>query len=750
MIRFSKSAWVLSAALGAGLAMLPCIAGATGQCAPAVPSEQYLHNPDYFPPFVAGKLGWVRREFTPEFLVPVYLALSGTRLGAATQQQIVRYWMDLHHVDSYGDDKGPVKPDPETLWKEARKKIRGAPLPESFAGLYYGLNRTCLKDSFRTARKTLERVQGLPGVAAGDVAAWALAQDQVFGHCLMGVEGSHPPAPLPATAPAVLRAERDYQIAAAQFYGGDYPAAAASFARIAADPASPWASWGTYLEARAHLRHATLVNKPDELKAARPLLERVLTQAQDPEMRKNARALLGFVQIRLEPGPRMRQLAADLQKDHEGYLNDLRDYLFAIARLPDPRNRGADPSRQDASSPRFLPDEHERLRRESDLTDWLLTFNRPRAIEDLTLPGALEHSLERYQKTGSLPWLVAAISLVPPGHASAGMLMDAAGKLPRSSPAYDTAIHHLLRLLRASSDKADRAAFARRLDAELAAREKDPPSSLRNQLLDWRYELAGSLDEALAYSERLGLGDEGCGFPFEATGEPPSLQKATRHMTDRLVRAIEREAPLTRIAALATHPKLPVALRPSLVALAFARGLILGERDPAAAAIAGRFEPQARALLPEPARKHLDAARASSTPEERRFHFALILLPRTALSPVALAEGDVWCGSPLDSPPQQEDAASRSRFSAADAKQAAAEHARLKELGGSFALAVRWTLEYGKLHPEDPRLPEVLRDINQMSRRVQCDSTEWSKKAFLFMHKTYPEHPLTKKVKYWY
>lgn len=749
MIRLKKGAPALSAALGACIAVLPSLAGATGQCSPSVPAEQYLHHPDYFPPFVAGKLGLVRREFTPEFLVPVYLTLSGTKLGAATQKQLAQYWADLHHLHTYADEKKPVPPDPEGQWKEARKKVRGAPLPESFANIYYGLNETCLKDSFRTALKTLQRVQGLPGVTAGDVAAWALAQDQVFSHCRMGTREPNPPAPLPVTASPVLRAERDYQIAAARFYAGDYPGAAAGFSRIAQDPASPWASWGTYLEARAHLRHGTLNNKPDELMAARPLLERVLQQAATPEMRKNARALLGFVQIRLEPGLRLRQLATELQRDHEGYLNDLRDYLFALARLPDPRNQGADTGRE-ASSPRFQSDEREKLRRDSDLIDWMLTFNRPRGFEDLTLPGALEHSLERYQKTGSLPWLVAAISLVPPGHASARMLMDAAGKLTRSSPAYDTAIHHVLRLLQASSDKADRAAFARRVDAEIAARSKDPPSSLRNQLLDWRYELAGSLEESLVYSERLGLGDETCGFPFEASGEPPSLQQATRHMTDRLVRSIEREAPLLRIAALAAHPKLPAALRPSLAVLGFARGLLLGERDPAAAAIAARLEPQARALISEPVRKHLDAARAAATPEERRFYIALSLLERRTINPVSLSEDEGWCGTPLDSTQRSEDA-DRSRFSAADAKQAAAEHARLKELGnGSFALAVRWTLEYGKLHPEDQRLPEVLRDINQLSRSANCDATEWSKKAFLFMHKTYPQHPLTKKVKYWY
>lgn len=232
-----------------GLASAPSSVHATGQCEPEQPKEQYVHHPDFLPPFAAGRLGIVRREFSREFLVPAYLLLSGNTFDAATQKQLLGYWQEAHYVAS----TEPGLPSAESAWKEARKKVRGALVPDSYKDLYYG-SWICADDAFRTAVKTLARLQHQPGVSSGDVAAWAQAQDQVFKHCLSSTKDPDLPTALPSSAPAALRAERDYQIAAARFYSGDHLGAAAAFGRIAQDPASPWAPWGTYLEARAHLR----------------------------------------------------------------------------------------------------------------------------------------------------------------------------------------------------------------------------------------------------------------------------------------------------------------------------------------------------------------------------------------------------------------------------------------------------------------------------------------------------------------
>lgn len=77
------------------------------------------------------------------------------------------------------------------------------------------------------------------------------------------------------------------------------------------------------------------------------------------------------------------------------------------------------------------------------------------------------------------------------------------------------------------------------------------------------------------------------------------------------------------------------------------------------------------------------------------------------------------------------------------------EYDTLMKTGGGIVATARAIIDYAKLHPEDPRAPQALYDLNRLSRRP-CSSTEWSKRAFTFMHTTYPNHPLTKKVKYWY
>ncbi len=328
-----------------------------------------------------------------------------------------------------------------------------------------------------------------------------------------------------------------------------------------------------------------------------------------------------------------------------------------------------------------------------------------------------------------------------------------------------------MRLLATSKLPADQATFAARVDAELKARASDPPSTLVNQLLDWRQGFSTTLTEMLAVSVRFELGAEGCGFAQAAAKAPPTRAAADHLVSPRLALVLERGAPLARLVTLLDDPALPATVKPGLKLMVWERALLLGENDASVQPMVDKLEP----VVPSNAKfdAAMKAAHAAATPEARRFELALFFLSNGWLDPVSIdgpAGGHplfVWCppGNPdsyddsgnLDDTDEVKAALHKAAdgdaqrfFTPAERKQGAAEVAKLDAMGGGFAVVVGWTLAYAALHPEDPRLPRALYDINVASKRVHCNSTGWSKKAFLFMHDKYPNDPLTKKVQYWY
>ena len=95
--------------------------------------------------------------------------------------------------------------------------------------------------------------------------AWLDAQDAVFATCQEEVALP----PLPAGAPAWLKADRAYQAAAHALYAGRTTEAAAGFGAISLDDGSPWRGMGPYLKARALRRAALAEPSPERFTLAR-------------------------------------------------------------------------------------------------------------------------------------------------------------------------------------------------------------------------------------------------------------------------------------------------------------------------------------------------------------------------------------------------------------------------------------------------------------------------------------------------
>src|SRR5262249_46672654 len=133
-------------------------------------------------------------------------------------------------------------------------------------------------------------------------------------------------------------------------------------------------------------------------------------------------------------------------------------------------------------------------------------------------------SLQKWAKTNSIHWLLAAISKADSQSPRLADLISAAAKVPATSPGYATAMYHALRLM-IDTGKKDEA--RRTLDA-LIANNKLPGSAI-NQFLTLRLKLAQNLDEFLKYAQRkpvaLSYNDDGFELPSDLQGEDNPVLK---------------------------------------------------------------------------------------------------------------------------------------------------------------------------------------------------------------------------------
>jgi hypothetical protein len=335
----------------------------------------------------------------------------------------------------------------------------------------------CQEDAFRTATATLESRAKTWGAHSAEVAEWIKGQDAVFSNCSAsnpapfygdGRPVIHPSSPTvtAADAPPLLRQDRAYQIAAAQFYAPQLAPARASFQAIAQDTTSPWRGVARYLVARTLIREAFLhaKNGPDDTMAA--FDANLMKQAQHelesmraeklPGISPHAvETMLNLVRIRTEPLERLRELATALAGpkadpnytqdmiDLNWYLNGKLDSLairedagagsFEVvdqnngnrALGADEKSRGFDKAFSDTAD----------LRASSPMIDWLVTFQSPSK-------GAKKHALAEWKRTSKTPWLVAGLMKASPSDAETPALIETAAQVAPTSPAWATVTYH--------------------------------------------------------------------------------------------------------------------------------------------------------------------------------------------------------------------------------------------------------------------------------------------------------------------
>ena len=512
---------------------------------PPMASFVSLYRPD--PPlqrFAAGQLGLIQPNWDTTYQYVVYRYLAGPGFDSDEQKVLLSIWNAPHEpLADWSARDG---------WIAARAKIPGAPAIQTidvFArGPAFTFFRNCNDDAFSTATATLAAMTDRFGASSAQAQRWLDAQDIVFQNCPGSKKTPHIPGPL-SDGTAFERAQRAYQIACANFYGQNFDAAAAMFTAIAADSSSPWRTLAPYLVARTTIRKATLsgVNNDDALLAqADSELRSVVSGSPSADLRASALGLLGFVGCRLHPQEReVAEVRAIMRPHSAGTLaQNFKDYQECGT-----PGEGTPPLTSRIVDGVVVY--HGNLYAD-DLDDWLSTI-RDTGLAPTLGPDMHTHSIDKWHRMRSLPWLIASLAQTPASDPEATELITAAMRVPRGSPGFVTMRFHAARVL-IERGKTEQARAM--LDAMLVNRS-GLPRSAANGFAWLRLKLARNLDEFLTYAMRYPIGVAGDELA-DQFADPFLQQLAAGPMFDvDGAEAMDRWMPLSVLKQAAGSPILP-------------------------------------------------------------------------------------------------------------------------------------------------------------------------------------------------
>jgi hypothetical protein len=762
--------------------------------------------------YAAGKLGILQRGYYHVYLFEAYRNLSAKPFNAAELASL-GFQPTSASQQNASPSQNPAEPENWiATWESTRANLLGEkptnsprafdPVGVTRAGMQderYVAYYNCLSGAFENAVHTLQSRATQFGAQSAVIKEWIAAQDQVFENCSADI--SYPPKPKPAIIPAashpedpaIIRADRAYQIAAALFYAGDLDAAQKAFEGIAKDSSSPYQKIAPYLRARSLVRKGTLQANDSEydvdaLSLAEAQLRAILTDKDSPDFHFAAERLLGFVRIRLHRQDRLHELEASLQSSApaKSFNQDLTDYLWLLDRPVLTKTVTITPASEGKTAQKGVTvDESSRLAG-ADMTDWILTFSH-------SCGECYDHSLQRWNETKSLPWLVAALSQADAKESALPALLAAVSKVGPDSPAYLTLTFHRLRLLEQSGNVD---AARHDLDELLAQQRNSMPISARNEFLALRMKLASNLAEFLQFAPRLstdatgvapipaGKSDYDPGSPEYAVTRPHFDSDASVVLTEKL--------PLRLLADAAKSNTLAPALRSDIAVSAWTRAILL-KND----AIAREMTPVVTELVPE-LKDDLAEYAKTSDPEAGESAAVFAILRNPGFRPfVSASPGRGWFYSTTDNHfnsidnfgdnwwcnflPTQKNQRPTGGFylmfstlraplqeiypggvvSAPALLSAQDKNTADEEVNALAAQpsAPRWlgefTINWAKAHPDDPRVPEALHNIVR-SWRYGCTETDqrdapnYSKDAFEILHTRYPDNDWTKKTPYWF
>ena len=734
----------------------------TNACGPFFTDAVFVFtvHPDFpLERFASGKLGIVSPKWARSYLVVAYRNLSGAPLSQTEAKDIKALWDERLNLSFDESSEEWAK-----KWNEARAKVPGTQ-PVQFDAYRnrekpneYESFLNCQADAITNAEALLnERITRF-GADSPQVHDWLTAQDTVFMNCH---EGQHIPQPVPADADQLIRADRAYQIAAANFYATNYDEARQQFDAIAKEKNSPYRIIAPYLAARAMLRKGSFAEKAEDKTAALTDAENrfkaILQDSSLAPAHDMAARLLNLTSLRLHPETKLHEIAHTIAKPNasKNFKQDVWDYTVLMDNfLGDGSEDESSPKKQ---IPESLPSD--------DLTDWII------AMEGSTDAANAAHSLQRWEQTKSVAWLVAAMTNSKGRDAKAADLVAAAGRVAHSSAAFPSLAFHTARLFMESGRSNDARIY---LDNVLTNERQYLDASATNQLMAARMMLAENLDEFLKNAQRkpaaFSLNDDGREIP-EDEKEAAETAKDHEILFDIDAANIFNKAmPAALMKDAARSSVLAPNLKRDVAQAAFMRAALIDDRESALQAL-----PILQKFYPE-LKEFLSAYQSAAAPDARRFAAAFIALKFPGLRPfvstgvgrtTALSEMDsyrdnYWCAEPP--PPlggalgEDETGSSKAKpvtppeFLRASQTLATRQYAALQALGTAPNFLCKTAIEWTEKNPNDPRSPEALH-LAVRSTRYGCTDKEtgrWSKAAFDLLHRRYPNTKWANATKYWF
>jgi hypothetical protein len=404
--------------------------------------------------------------------------------------------------------------------------------------------------------------------------------------------------------------------------------------------------------------------------------------------------------------------------------------------------------------------------RGDELTDWIVTFEDGSAA-------ASSQSLERWEQTKALPWLVAATSKANGRQPKVDALISAAAGVDRASPAFPSLAFHRVRLLIESNRNAEARAT---LDKILADDRRNLSPSAVNLLMAQRMTLAQNLDEFLQSAQRVpaGFSDDSDGREIpEEESEVKDTVKGLEFFFDLdAANVFNRLMPVAIIRDATRGKTLAPNLRKDVAQAAFVRAAMIDDRETAAQAA-----PLLQEMYPE-LKAFVGAYQKAATPDERRFAAAYLSLKfpgfrpyvtagirrTTAMDEIDSYRDNWWCTEPPTSmsgaASQGEDEEGKSKpkqvttpeFLRPSQTLGTKQFAALQALGTAPNYLCRIAIEWTEKNPADPRAPEALH-LAVRSTRYGCTDKEtgrWSKAAYDLLHRRYPNTTWARNTKYWF
>lgn len=749
--------------------------------------------------FAGGNLGIVQPGWAKSYLVMAYRYLSGKPLSKAEQESVVRLWHDRIMKGSTLD--ADLYHDPKDEYLSLRCKALGDN-PKSISDVAWKMDRYVYENgigdsAFKLAKVTLANLLAKYPPKSQPVKDWIKAQDGLFG---IGTTKTIVPPELPASADVMLRDARVYQIAAANFYLKKFEKAASLFQIIAAKPNSSLKSIASYMVLRSKSNLILRGDGSGDADAVSKELQKSADNAADDLEREKILNLLRPISyLNLSSPDVIRILASRIcAGSSKSFGPDIGDLTFLLdgnaplcgLDVQGPTTSASAPA--DGSENKQAPE----FSNVHELADFVCTIQRSNYMlwdeadkkkqkeEGLKLA---RHAREMWQKTKSPVWLVAALSGMGVRLHDDRELYQAALSTAESSPAYLTCRFYVIDSLIAQAKRDE----ARKLLRPILSATSLPPTS-RNLFSAQMAAASEKLPEYLKYSvlnppEILDSSNDLVSRKFAQREAANFFQTETPGLDTAMAHDLSRNAPLSAWMTFAKMQPPISKFKPVIVRTAWTRAQVLQRSD-----LASTLENDLASSNPSLVGA-VNKIRSAPAGLAKQFAVACLILRNYGMSPYLMGgaerhadsigvfdyyNNNFWVPMPLkDASPEESesyyeynntvgyvgdnqirdkmtDYASPgvTRFLTETEKKAAVSELQLMLKNHPSRFFGQIVLDWAKLHPHDPDVPEMLYRVVKLPKWTQITpvGSEFSRKAYLALHKSYPGNPWTKKAVCYY